>query len=111
MLYKTVSLAFCAQTAMGYAPAMPTKIASSRVARASDIEMAKKSVRSGAPKGGGELQAARGMGWPEQPEVCCCAAIYAVVVVACSSVAGWRPHGGRPQGQEGPCALRPERAA
>ena len=44
MLYKTVSLAFCAQTAMGYAPAMPSKIASSRVARVSDIEMAKKSV-------------------------------------------------------------------
>ena len=45
MLYKTVSLAFCAQAAMGYSPAMPSKIASSKVARVSDIEMAKKSVR------------------------------------------------------------------
>jgi len=44
MLYKTVSFAFCAQTAMGFAPAMPSKIAASKVARVSDIEMAKKSV-------------------------------------------------------------------
>merc|ERR1719426_651198 len=44
MLYKTVALAFVAQTATGFSPAMPTKIASSRVARASDIEMAKMSV-------------------------------------------------------------------
>merc|ERR1719243_426037 len=44
MLYKTVSLAFCAQTAMGFSPAMPSKLAASKVARVSDIEMAKKSV-------------------------------------------------------------------
>ena len=44
MLYKTVSLAFCASTVSGFSPAMPSKIASSRVARVSDIEMAKKSV-------------------------------------------------------------------
>ena len=46
MLYKTATLAFCAQGALGYAPAMPSKMAASRVARVSDIEMAKKSVRS-----------------------------------------------------------------
>ena len=44
MLYKTATLAFCAQT-MAYSPAMPSKLASSRVARVGDIEMAKKSVR------------------------------------------------------------------
>jgi len=44
MLYKTVALAYCAQTAMGFSPAMPSKVMSSRVARVSDIEMAKKSV-------------------------------------------------------------------
>jgi len=43
MLYKTVSLAFCAQAVSGYAP-MGSKVAQSRVARVSDIEMAKKSV-------------------------------------------------------------------
>ena len=46
MLYKTVSIAFCAQSAMGYAPAMPSKLAASKIARVSDIEMAKKSVRA-----------------------------------------------------------------
>merc|ERR1719421_1993596 len=44
MLYKTVSLAFCASSAMGFSPAMPSKLASSKVARVSDVEMAKKSV-------------------------------------------------------------------
>merc|ERR1719326_1205053 len=44
MLYKTVSLAFCAHAVQGFAPAMTSKMGSSRVARASDIEMAKKSV-------------------------------------------------------------------
>ena len=42
MLYKTVSLAFCASTVAGYAPAMPSKMASSRVARVGQVEMAKK---------------------------------------------------------------------
>merc|ERR1719486_1583144 len=41
MLYKTVSLAFCAQTVTGFGGMMPSKIGASRV---STIEMAKKSV-------------------------------------------------------------------
>ena len=62
MIYKTVSLAFCASSAMGYSPAMPSKLASSRVARVSDIEMVKKSVRaaerSHAPSLGGHAASA-----------------------------------------------------
>merc|ERR1719389_1440237 len=44
MLYKTVSLAFAASAVSGFSPAMSTKLAASKVARVSDIEMAKKSV-------------------------------------------------------------------
>ena len=44
MLYKTVSVAFAATAVSGFSPAMPSKLAASKVARASDIEMAKKSV-------------------------------------------------------------------
>ena len=44
MLYKTVSVAFAATAVSGFSPAMPSKLAASKVARVSDIEMAKKSV-------------------------------------------------------------------
>jgi len=44
MLYKTVALGLAAQSVAGFSPAPMSKMSSSRVARASDIEMAKKSV-------------------------------------------------------------------
>ena len=44
MIYNTVKLAFVAQSAMAFSPAMPSKLSRSAVARSSDIEMAKKSV-------------------------------------------------------------------
>merc|ERR1719377_126996 len=44
MIYKTVQIAFAANAVSAFAPAMPSKMSSSRVARSSDIEMAKKSV-------------------------------------------------------------------
>merc|ERR1719252_145892 len=43
MIYKTVTLAFAATAVSGFSPAA-SKFAASRVARVSDIEMAKKSV-------------------------------------------------------------------
>merc|ERR1719377_203429 len=44
MIYKTVQIAFAANAVSAFAPAMPSKMSSSCVARSSDIEMAKKSV-------------------------------------------------------------------
>lgn len=43
MLYKTVSLGFCAATVSGYGVGM-SKLSSSKVSRVGTVEMAKKSV-------------------------------------------------------------------
>merc|ERR1719395_83948 len=43
MLYKVTALAFVAQAA-AFSPALPSKLASSRIARSGCVEMAKKSV-------------------------------------------------------------------
>ena len=44
MLYKTVALGLTAQSVAGFSPAPMSKISASRIARISDVTMAKKSV-------------------------------------------------------------------